>query len=76
MKTLIAIISCLEYARNGINQSLRDTWITRSSLEHRFFLGDGTTVEETAEFEATWKARGSRYVDKPHKFGIYPLFPK
>src|SRR5216683_3125719 len=68
MKVLIAIISCLEYSKNGINQSLRDTWLKHmprsTEWEYRIFLGDGTPVQELPIFEETWSARGSRYIDK------------
>jgi hypothetical protein len=69
MKVLIAIVSCVEYARNGVNQSLRDACLgdIRKPFEYKFFLGDGTPVVESEDFKQSWISRGSRYIDKPDR---------
>ena len=54
MKILIAILSCTQYAKNGVNQSIRDTWAAGVPLfpgvEYCFLLGDNTPTgdDETA----------------------------
>ncbi len=75
MKPLISIISCLEYARNGVNQAQRDTWLKRSPIEYRFFVGDVTAVETCKEFEASWEIRGCRYTDKSTHIFYTPYEP-
>jgi|SRR5579871_61528 hypothetical protein len=66
MKPFISIISCLDYARNGINQAVRDTFLSNiSDVDYKFFLGDGTKVQESEKFKFSWEKRGSRYTDKP-----------
>lgn len=69
MRVLILIMSCIAYAENGINQSLRETWLPTvkkyPNLEYKIALGDGTPVEESEAFKQSWKDRGCRYTDKP-----------
>lgn len=80
MKILISIISCLEYVRNGVNQSLRDTWLKDIArfpdVTYKIFLGDGTPVEDSEIFENSWASRGSRYTDKPTHVGYETYYPE
>lgn len=80
MKVLILIMSCREYAENGINQSLRDTWLQSSkqfpNLEYKIVMGDGTPVEETVAFRKSWNSRGSRYLEKPTSVVYQRYTPK
>jgi len=74
-KILIAISSCVEYANNGNNQVLRETYLQDvgrfPGLEYRIFIGDGTKAkEDTTAFEDSfntcpWSAFPKKQVEQP-----------
>ncbi len=69
MKVLIAITSCVKFALNGSNQASRDTWMKAlpnfTNLECKFFMGDGTPVEESDKFKKSLRDCPHAHVDNP-----------
>lgn len=49
VRVLLAIISCVKFAKDGSNQAVRDTYLKYAAnfpdLEYKFFVGDGTPIE-------------------------------
>lgn len=48
-KSLILVISCVKHELNGINQAIRDTWLSDAlalGFDVKFFIGDGTSTGE------------------------------
>ena len=62
MRILIAVLSCINYSKNGINQAQRNTWL-RDVPHYVFTLGDGTGVQESPEFLNSWNGRSCRYAN-------------
>jgi hypothetical protein len=66
MRVLVAILSCAHHAMGGHNQALRDSWLRdATSLEYRFFIGDGTPIsEDTSKMDASWEVESPAYTQR------------
>jgi hypothetical protein len=65
MNILLAISSWPISAQNGDHQALRDTWINQSDVDCRFFMGDGTPINENEDsINVSWNDRPQHYKNK------------
>ena len=65
MKVLLAVSSWVKGAQQGDHEASRATWAKEiPGVDIRFFMGDGTPVNQNEKVDTAWVSRPPQYLDK------------